>query len=98
MKLPEIKDPKIIAVKGGFYFFGDLIESPQPGYIALKNLAMFGDYEGGKGMPGVARGARGATVILDRFAEDEIGIFLETNCVGIFTSLNLYEQEYATLR
>ncbi len=36
---------KIIAVSGGFYFFGTEITAPE-GYISLKNAAMFGGIAG----------------------------------------------------
>lgn len=93
----DIKNPKIVTIAGGFYFFGDLIESDE-GWITLKNYAMFGGFEGGKGLPGVARGDSSAKVTLDRFAEDEFGHFPVESCYGIHPSINLYTFKNTTLR
>lgn len=93
-----MKNPKIVVISGGFYYFGDLIESPQAGYIALKDAAMFGGFSGGKGLPGLLRGDDAMKVNLDRFGEDEIQLFPETACFGILSSIDLYKFKGTTLR
>ena len=93
-----MKDPKIIVISGGFYYFGDLVESPQEGYIALKEASMFGGFSGGKGLPGVSRGDKEAQVTLDRFEADEVQLFPESACYGILSSVNLYDFKGTTVR
>lgn len=88
---------KIIAVSGGFYFFGTEVAAPD-GYISLKNAAMFGGFGGGKGLPGVARGDKSATVTLDRFDVDEELLFPVTAVFAIMPSVDLYTQKTTTLR
>lgn len=88
---------KILAVSGGFYFFGVEKEAPD-GYVCLVEASMFGVFEGGKGLPGVARGADGATVTLDRFAATEELFFPITAVFAIMPSINLYEFNGTTLR
>ena len=87
----------ILAVSGGFYFFGCEISAPD-GYIALKDASMFGGFGGGKGLPGVARGDKSATVILDRFDAAAHLTFPLTAVYAIMPSINLYEFAGATLR
>jgi hypothetical protein len=94
----KILNPKIIVIAGGFYYFGDLVESPQEGYVAIKNASMFGNFGGGKGLPGVARGDKEAEVTLDRFEEEETQIFPESACYGILSAVNLYEFKGTKLR
>jgi hypothetical protein len=94
----RMKNPKILVIAGGFYYFGDLVESPKEGYIALKSAAMSGGFSGGKGIPGVARGDSAAKITLDRFDPDEVQIFPESACYGILSSINLYEFKGTTLR
>ena len=88
---------KIFAISGGFYYFGEEVEGPE-GYVALKNFSMFGGFAGGKGLPGVARGDKSATVTLDRFSDGEIGYFPVTSCFGVLPSINLYEFKGTTIR
>ena len=88
---------KILAVSGGFYFFGTEVNAPE-GYIALKNAAMFGGFAGGKGLPGVARGDKAATVTLDRFDADEECLFPLSAVFAIIPSIDLYAFKNATLR
>lgn len=91
---------KILAVSGGFYFFGTEIagSSCPDGYICLKNAAMFGSFGGAKGLPGVSRGDKAATVILDRFAADEELLFPITAVFAIMPSIDLYAFKGTTLR
>lgn len=87
----------ILAIAGGFYFFGT--ETPAPdGYIALAQGAMFGGFSGGKGLPGVARGDAAAKVTLDRFTDTQELLFPLTAVYGIFDSIDLYAFKGATLR
>lgn len=88
----------IIAVDGGFYFFGTLVDSAPEGYIKLVKFAMFGGFAGGKGLPGVCRGDKEATVTLDRFGEDQEGIFPVSAVFGIFDAIDLYQFSGTTLR
>lgn len=88
---------KILAVSGGFYFFGTEVTAPE-GYIALKNAAMFGGFAGGKGLPGVARGDKSSTVTLDRFASDEECLFPLSAVFAIIPSIDLYSFKNTTLR
>ena len=81
---------KIFTVAGGFYFFGEEVVAPE-GYIACKKCAMFRRFEGGKGLPGVARGDKDAVVYLDTFAEDEEAFFPLASVYAILPSINLYE-------
>lgn len=87
----------ILAISGGFYFFGEEVTAPD-GYIALKNAAMFGGFAGGKGLPGVARGDKSATVTLDRFMPEEELLFPITSVIAIMPSINLYDFKGTTLR
>lgn len=88
---------KILAVSGGFYFFGTEVQA-QEGYIALKKAAMFGGFGGGKGLPGVARGDKSATVTLDRFDAEEELLFPVTAVFAILPSIDLYAFKGTTLR
>lgn len=88
---------KILAVSGGFYFFGTQVPAPD-GYVALRNASMFGGFYGGKGLPGVARGAEGASVVLDRFDQDEELLFPLTAVFAIMPSIDLYSFSGTTLR
>lgn len=88
---------KILAVSGGFYFFGTEVSAPE-GYIALKNAAMFGGFAGGKGLPGVARGDKAATVKLDKFDPDEEVLFPLTAVFAIMPSVDLYAFKGTTIR
>lgn len=89
---------KILAISGGFYFFGTEVQAPQEGYIALKKAAMFGGFGGGKGLPGVARGDKAATVILDCFDADEELLFPVTAVFAILPSIDLYAFKGTTRR
>jgi hypothetical protein len=89
---------KIFVIAGGFYFFGNEVESTTPGFIACTHCSMFGGFGGGKGMPGVARGDKEATVTLDRFPEGDTQYFPLTAVYGIINSVNLYEFSGTTLR
>lgn len=88
---------KILAVSGGFYFFGTEVTAPD-GYILLKNAAMFGGFQGGKGLPGVARGDKAATVTLDRFGADDECLFPITAVFAILPSIDLYSFKGTTIR
>ena len=94
----EVKNPKIIVITNGFYYFGDLVESPKEGYVAIKSAAMFGGFDGGKGLPGLCRGDKTMTVNLDRFDEDELQYFPLHACIGILSTINLYEFKGTTQR
>lgn len=87
----------ILAVSGGFYFFGTEVTAPE-GYIALQNAAMFGGFSGGKGLPGVARGDKEARVTLDRFEKDEEVLFPISAVFAIMPSIDLYVSKNTTLR
>jgi len=88
---------KILAVKGGFYFFGTETQGPE-GYITLTDAAMFGGFAGGKGLPGVARGDKSATVILDRFEAGKEQYFPITSVLAVLSSIDLYSFKGTTLR
>lgn len=88
---------KILAISGGFYFFGTEITAPD-GYVSLKAAAMFGGFAGGKGLPGVSRGDKSATVTLDRFEKDEELLFPLTAVFAILPSIDLYAFKGTTLR
>lgn len=88
---------KIIAVSGGFYFFGTEVNA-QEGYVALKDGAMFGGFSGGKGLPGVSRGDKDAKVTLDRFDTKEELVFPITAVFAILPSIDLYAFKGTTLR
>ncbi|MCL2354264.1 MAG: hypothetical protein FWC69_06530 [Defluviitaleaceae bacterium] len=81
---------KIFTIAGGFYFFGEEVAAPS-GYIACTKCAMFRRFEGGKGLPGVARGDKDAIVYLDTFDEKEEVYFPLSNVYAILPSVNLYE-------
>jgi hypothetical protein len=93
----EKENWKIFIISGGFYFFGNEVPAPE-GYVAMNKCSMFGGFSGGKGMPGVARGAKGATVNLDQFIQEDTQIFPLSACLGIISSINLYEFEGTTIR
>ena len=88
---------KIFTIAGGFYYFGTQVDAPE-GYLALKDFAMFGNYAGEHGLPGVARGEPKATVTLDRFTPGEIGYFPISSCYGILPSIDLYKFKGTKLR
>ena len=92
-----MKKPTILCIAGGFYFFGDECAAPE-GYVAITSAAMFGGFGGGLGLPGVARGAAGATVTLDRFAPADVQMFPISAVYGIFTSVDLYAFPGTTVR
>lgn len=92
-----MSNTKILAVSGGFYFFGTEVEAPE-GYVALTKTAMFGGFGGGKGLPGVARGDKSATVTLDCFDQGETQYFPQTAVFGIFSSIDLYTFKGTTKR
>lgn len=92
--MPEYK---MLVIAGGFYYFGELVDAPE-GFVALRNFAMSGGFDGGKGIPGVCRGDKNAKITLDRFAADEEGIFPLSSCYGILPCINLYEFKGTTLR
>lgn len=88
---------KVVAVSGGFYFYGAEVTGPD-GYIALEKAAMFGGFSGGKGVPGVCRGDKEAKVTLDRFDENEQIIFPISAVFAIMSSVDLYSRKTTTLR
>lgn len=93
-----MKNPKILAIAGGFYYFGDLVTSPKEGYIAITNASMFGGFSGGKGLAGVARGDKDAKINLDQFDQGETQFFPESACYGILSSIDLYKFAGTTKR
>jgi len=106
---PGMKNPTILAVSGGFYFFGDLDPLDQVGpdgtlvrseYATLRKPAMFGGFAGGKGLPGVARGDSAATVTLDRFDENQVvaSPLFSGATLAIMSSINLYGFKGTTCR
>lgn len=94
----EVANPKIIVIIHGFYYFGDLIESPKEGYIAIKKAAMFGGFDVDAGLPSVTRGTNNAKVTLNRFDPEEIQFFPENACIGILSCINLYQYSKATVK
>lgn len=92
-----MKNPVVVAVDGGFYFFGDEVTGPE-GYIALRSCAMFGSFGGGQGLPGIVGGCKGATVTLDRFPDNEEEIFNIMKVLFIVKSVDLYSSEGTTIR
>ena len=92
-----MSNTKILAVSGGFYFFGTEVQGPD-GYITMKDVAMFGGFSGGKGLPGVARGDKEAKVTLDRFDEGKEVFFPLTTVFAIMPSIDLYKFKGTTLR
>jgi len=88
---------KILAVSGGFYFFGTEVPAPE-GYVALKNGAMFGGFSGGKGLPGVSRGDKEAKVTLDCFDPKEELVFPITAVFAILPSIDLHTFKGTTFR
>ena len=89
---------KMFAIAGGFYIFGEEVPPPVPGYVSCKNAAMSGGFGGGKGIPGVCRGDKDATINLDRFAPDEELHFPLTAVYAIMPCIDLYKSKIATLR
>lgn len=93
-----MKNPTIIAINNGFYLFGDLLDNAPSGFVAMTNVAMFGGFSGGKGMPGVARGDKDAKVTLDRFEPQKVCMWpLSSNC-GIYPCIDLYNFKGTSLR
>lgn len=86
-----MNNPKIFTVQGGFYFFGNEINSGQEGFLACNEAAMFRGFGGGKGLPGVSRGDVNATVKLDTFEEDKVLYFPLENVIAVLPSINLYK-------
>ncbi len=95
--MKKTNEYKMIAVSGGFYFFGKEVPAPD-GYYALTECSMSGGFSGGKGMPGVCRGDNEAQITLDRFEKDDVQYFPLTAVFAIFTSVNLYDKKSTTLR
>lgn len=93
-----MKNPTILAVNNGFYLFGDLLDNAPNGYIAMKEVAMFGGFSGGKGMPGIARGDSGSKLNLDRFEPDKTCIWPISSVCGVYPSIDLYKFKGTTLR
>lgn len=93
-----MKNPVILAVQGGFYFFGDEVPPPKDGYVCLKSVAMFNGFEASKGLPGVARGDAQSKVTLDRFRPDDVVTYPESAVFAIMPSINLYEWKNCTCR
>ena len=89
----------ILTVKSGFYFFGEVVsaEGREPGYFYMKECSMFRIFQGGKGLPGVARMDPGATVTLDRFNPEDIQTFPMDSVLAIFKSGALYDFGGTTL-
>lgn len=81
-------ETKILAIAGGFYYFGTEVEAPE-GYVAITNAAMFRGFSGGNGLPGIAKGTSGQ-VTLDTFAKGEQLFFPLSAVYGILPSVDLY--------
>ena len=92
-----MKNPKVITVAGGFYFFGNEVQTSE-GFIALDSAAMFGGFAGGKGVAGVCRGDKSATVKLDRFDKEEKVVFPMTAVYAVLPCINLYEFKGTEIR
>ena len=88
---------KILAVAGGFYFFGTEVQAPD-GYVALVDAAMFGEFSGGKGIPGVSRGDAAAKVTLDRYEAGKEVYYPISAVYAIMPSVDLYKFKGTTLR
>lgn len=88
----------IFGVQNGFYFFGTEVEAPEPGWVAIKDGAMFGGFGGGKGVFGVARGEKGATVILDKANPGEEILIPLHAVIFIHPSIDLYTFKGTTIR
>lgn len=86
----------IIAVDNGFYFFGTEAPSSDQGYLVFKDAAMSGGFQGGKGIAGVAKGAQGATITLDRIDGDLI--VPTSRVVFLIESVDLYKRGSTTVR
>ena len=98
MKLTYIgSDERVFPSLGVTVNPGDEVDAPE-GYLALKDFSMFGGFSGGKGVAGVARGEKGAEVILDKFEDGEIGYFPLTSCYGVLPSVDLYKFKGTKLR
>lgn len=93
-----MQNPVIVTVAGGFYYFGNEIESIEDGYITLNKAAMFGGFSGGFGMPGVAAGKDGATVTLNTFDENMPISFPVNNVYAIHKSVDLYKFKGTTIK
>lgn len=93
----DVKNPKILAIAGGFYYFGDEIDAPE-GYVAMTKVSMFGGFAGNSGLPAVARGDKSMTVNLDRFDDEIPALWPISSCYGILPSVNLYEFSGTTIR
>jgi hypothetical protein len=91
-----MENPKIFVTTFGFYYFGNEVETGN-NFIACNQGAMFRKFGGGKGLPGVARGDKNATVSLDTFELKEILYFHPSNLIAILPSINLYEFKGATI-
>jgi len=87
----NVTNPKIFILAGGFYIFGNEIQSSTAGYVACNQAAMFRGFGGEKGLPGVARGDKEATVKLDTFLQDQALFFPEENLIAIVPSIDLYQ-------
>ena len=93
-----MKNPTVLAINNGFYLFGDLLDNAPDGYVAMTSVAMFGGFSGGKGMPGVTRGERGATITLDRFDANKTCMWPINSVCGVYPSVDLYKFKGTTLR
>lgn len=93
-----MKNPTIIAVNGGFYLFGNLLKDAPDGFICMSEVAMFGGFNGGKGMPGVARGDTAMKVTLDRFEPSSVCLWPIRSVDGIYPSVDLYKFSGTVLR
>lgn len=93
-----MKNPTIIAINNGFYIFGSLLDNAPEGYVAMTDVAMFGGFSGGKGMPGIARGDSGGKVNLDRFESNRTCMWPISSVCGVYPSIDLYKFKGATLR
>jgi hypothetical protein len=88
----------ILVVTSGFYYFGEIVESPTEGYISLTNASMSGGFRGGKGIAGVSRGDSQASITLDRFQEKELLHFPISAVIGILPCIDLYNFKNTILR
>lgn len=87
----------ILAVAGGFYFFGEQVSAPD-GYIALRSGAMSGGFSGGRGIAGVATAHKGSSIKLDIFDKDRDLIFPVTAVYAIMPCVDLYSVKSTEIR
>lgn len=94
-----MENPSIVVIDGGFYLFGNVLPlDTMPGFVCMTEAAMFGGFDGNKGMPGVARGDKDAKVTLDRFDPSKMNYYPLSACRGVLPCVDLYKFKGAVLR